>query len=211
LLVANLGRLDEKEDTDSQGVFHILGVLENLLSFMPPLAEQIVENTTLLPWLLKRVSQKAYDSNKQYASEILSIILQEGRSIALKVGELEGVDAFLQIVAVRHIPCVKKKADNQALQKERPGEWRRSRIYGEYLQLLMLPTGRTRNEESVPRSRRGGAYGHLDEVSLFSTQCDGRGSKSSRMPCKQKQEQRTVKSLLKYSASRLSSQHSWAR
>jgi beta-catenin-like protein 1 len=115
LLVANLSRLDEKEDTDSQGVFHILGVLENLLSFMPPLAEQIVENTTLLPWLLKRVSQKAYDSNKQYASEILSIILQEGRSIALKVGELEGVDTFLQIVAVRHIPFVKKKADNEAL------------------------------------------------------------------------------------------------
>ena len=101
LLVANLGRLDEKEDTDSQGVFHILGVLENLLSFMPPLAEQIVENTSLLPWLLKRVAEKAHDSNKQYASEILSIVLQEGRTIALKVGELEGVDTFLQIVAVR--------------------------------------------------------------------------------------------------------------
>ena len=111
MLVANLGRLDEKEDTDSQGVFHILGVLENLLSFMPPLAEQIVENTTLLPWLLKRASQKAYDSNKQYASEILSIVLQEGRSIALKVGELEGVDTFLQIVAVRHVIQSERKAD----------------------------------------------------------------------------------------------------
>ena len=115
MLVANLSRLDEKEDTDSQGVFHILGVLENLLSFMPPLAEQIVENTTLLPWLLKRVSQKAYDSNKQYASEILSIILQEGRSIALKVGELEGVDTFLQIVAVRRIPQSRKKTNDVAV------------------------------------------------------------------------------------------------
>ena len=101
LLVSNLGRLDEKEDTDSQGVFHILGVFENLLSFMPPLAESIVENTTLLPWLLKRIAKKEYDSNKQYASEILSIILQEGRTIALKVGELEGMDTLLQVAAVR--------------------------------------------------------------------------------------------------------------
>lgn len=101
MLVANLGRLDEKEDTDSQGVFHILGVFENLLSFMPPLAEQIVETTTLLPWLLKRISKKEYDSNKQYASEILSIILQEGRTVALKVQELQGLDSLLQVAAVR--------------------------------------------------------------------------------------------------------------
>jgi beta-catenin-like protein 1 len=177
LLVANLSRLDEKEDTDSQGVFHILGVLENLLSFMPPLAEQIVENTTLLPWLLKRVSQKAYDSNKQYASEILSIILQEGRSIALKVGELEGVDTFLQIVAVRHIPLSMEKTNGVAIQKEGSGKWRRSRIHGEYFQLLVLITGRTRNEESIPGSRRSGTYGHLDEVSLYFTIlniCSGR-------------------------------------
>jgi hypothetical protein len=147
---------------------------------MPPLAEQIVENTTLLPWLLKRVSQKAYDSNKQYASEILSIVLQEGRSIALKVGELEGVDTFLQIVAVRprSISFSRRKADMEAIQEEGPGKWGRSGIHGEYLQLLMLITGRTGNEESVPRSRRSGTHGHLDEVSLHSTmpiQCKGRG------------------------------------
>jgi beta-catenin-like protein 1 len=114
--VSNLGRLDEKEDADSQGVFHILGVFENLLSFMPPLAEQIVESTTLLTWLLKRIAQKAYDSNKQYASEILSIILQEGRAVALKVGELEGVDTFLQIAAVScFLLLLKCQADYQAL------------------------------------------------------------------------------------------------
>jgi hypothetical protein len=36
----------------------------------------------------------------------------------------------------------------------------------------MLLTGRTRNEESVPRSRRSRTYGHLDEVSLHSTISD---------------------------------------
>ncbi|WWC57769.1 uncharacterized protein I303_100304 [Kwoniella dejecticola CBS 10117] len=96
LLVSNLSRLDEEEETDSQGVFHILGVFENLLSFMPPLAEQIVSDTNLLPWLLKRIQQKEYDSNKQYASEILAILLQDNRDIILKVGEMNGMDILLQ-------------------------------------------------------------------------------------------------------------------
>ncbi|WWC67148.1 uncharacterized protein I206_101055 [Kwoniella pini CBS 10737] len=96
LLVSNLSRLNEEEETDSQGVFHILGVFENLLSFMPPLAEQIVSDTNLLPWLLKRIQKKEYDSNKQYASEILAILLQDNRDIILKVGELDGMDILLQ-------------------------------------------------------------------------------------------------------------------
>ncbi|WWD06053.1 hypothetical protein V865_004138 [Kwoniella europaea PYCC6329] len=96
LLVANLSRLNEEEETDSQGVFQILGVFENLLSFMPPLSEQIVNETNLLPWLLKRIQKKEYDSNKQYASEILAILLQDNRDIILKVGELDGMDILLQ-------------------------------------------------------------------------------------------------------------------
>ncbi|WWD22882.1 hypothetical protein CI109_107377 [Kwoniella shandongensis] len=99
LLVSNLSRLDEAEDTDRQGVFHILGVFENLLSFMPPLAEQIVFETTLLPWLIQRVLKKEYDSNKQYASEILAILLQDSREIVMKVAELEGMDALLQVLS----------------------------------------------------------------------------------------------------------------
>ncbi|WWC85502.1 uncharacterized protein L201_000366 [Kwoniella dendrophila CBS 6074] len=99
LLVSNLSRLNEEEETDSQGVFHILGVFENLLSFMPPLAEQIVSDTNLLPWLLKRIQKKEYDSNKQYASEILAILLQDNRDIILKVGELNGMDILLQALS----------------------------------------------------------------------------------------------------------------
>ncbi|WVR03234.1 hypothetical protein IAU60_000225 [Kwoniella sp. DSM 27419] len=99
LLVSNLSRLDESEETDSQGVFHILGVFENLLSFMPPLAEQITSGTALLPWLLKRITKKEYDSNKQYASEILAILLQENRDIIMRLGELDGLDALLQVLS----------------------------------------------------------------------------------------------------------------
>ncbi|KAL1408912.1 hypothetical protein Q8F55_005726 [Vanrija albida] len=99
LLVSNLNRLDEKEDTDRQGVFSILGVFENLLSFMPPLADEVGSTTPLLKWLLDRMSVEAYDSNKQYASEILSILLQSSRANALKVIEMEGVDKLLTILS----------------------------------------------------------------------------------------------------------------
>lgn len=103
LLVANLSRLDEKEDTDSQGIFHILGLFENLLSFMPPLADQVVEETTLLKWLVDRIQVKEYDGNKQYASEILAILLQESRENRLRMGEMEGIDVLLKVLSVSQV------------------------------------------------------------------------------------------------------------
>lgn len=106
LLVPNLSRLNEQdEESDRTGVYNILGIFENLLSFIPPLAIQVVNTTELLPWLLKRIAKEhAYDSNKQYASEILSILLQEEREVRLKFVELKGLDAVLEAVAVS-LPC----------------------------------------------------------------------------------------------------------
>lgn len=75
----NLGRLDESEESDRQGVFKLLGIMENLLSLEPTLADRIALKTELLPWLLKRIQPKGYDSNRGYASEILSILLQDSR------------------------------------------------------------------------------------------------------------------------------------
>jgi beta-catenin-like protein 1 len=102
LLVPNLTRLNEQEEeSDRTGVFNILGIFENLLSFIPPLAVQVINNTDLLPWLLKRIGRdRDYDSNKQYATEILSILLQEEREVRLKFVELKGVDVTLEAVAV---------------------------------------------------------------------------------------------------------------
>lgn len=102
----NLSRLNEQdEESDRTGVYNILGIFENLLSFIPPLAIQVVNTTELLPWLLKRIAKEhAYDSNKQYASEILSILLQEEREVRLKFVELKGLDAVLEAVAVS-LPC----------------------------------------------------------------------------------------------------------
>jgi beta-catenin-like protein 1 len=61
-----------------------------------------VQETDLLPWLLKRVGVKSYDANKQYASEILAILLQGGRANVLALNDLKpgGVDALLMILNV---------------------------------------------------------------------------------------------------------------
>lgn len=79
LLVQNLARLDEKEETDRQGVFKILGIFENILSLDPKYAEDIALKTDVLPWLLKRLQSKGFDANIAYTSEILSILLQDNR------------------------------------------------------------------------------------------------------------------------------------
>lgn len=61
------------------------GILENLLGLDPQLAERIALKTEFLPWLLKRIQTKGYDSNRGYASEILSILLQDSRGTLLMV------------------------------------------------------------------------------------------------------------------------------
>ncbi|KAL0095420.1 Catenin-beta-like protein [Phycomyces blakesleeanus] len=100
LLVQNLERLDEKEETDRQGVFKILGILENLMALEPSLAERIALDTEFLSWTLKRLQAKVFDSNRGYASEILSILLQESRVVRLKLGELGGMDVLLRVLSV---------------------------------------------------------------------------------------------------------------
>ncbi|CAO3698962.1 unnamed protein product [Rhizopus microsporus] len=101
LLVQNLNRLDEKEEADRQGVFKVLGVFESIVSLDPKYAENIALKTEALTWLLNRIQNKSFDANIAYASEILSILLQDSRDIRLKVGELDGVDILLRALSVR--------------------------------------------------------------------------------------------------------------
>ncbi|KAI7903181.1 Catenin-beta-like protein [Cokeromyces recurvatus] len=100
LLVQNLGRMNEEEESDRQGVFKILSIFENIISLDPKYAENIALKTDILPWLLKRLQVKGFDANIEYASEILSILLQDNREIRLKVGELDGVDILLRALSV---------------------------------------------------------------------------------------------------------------
>lgn len=66
---------------------------------MPPLAEQLGTTTVVLEWLLKRVTREGFDSNKQYASEILSMLLQQSANVE-KASELEAVESLLMVIAV---------------------------------------------------------------------------------------------------------------
>lgn len=71
--------MDEKEESDRQGVFKILGILENVISLDPKYAEDIALKTDIVPWLLKRLQVKGFDANIAYTSEILSILLQDNK------------------------------------------------------------------------------------------------------------------------------------
>ncbi|RMJ27349.1 DUF1716 domain protein [Aspergillus sp. HF37] len=100
LLVQNLSRLDESSDVDRAGVYYIIGVLENLAS-QASIAEKIGQDSAVLSWLLSRIQQKEapLTQNKQYAAEILAILLQTSAKNREKFMSAEGVDILLQLLS----------------------------------------------------------------------------------------------------------------
>ncbi|KAK4235212.1 Catenin-beta-like protein [Achaetomium macrosporum] len=101
LLVSNFGRLDESQEADREGVYRALGVVENLCS-KPETAEVVGADEALLKWLLDRAgrAEKPVGQNKQYAAEILAILVQSSTKNRRKLVELDAVDAMLQLVSV---------------------------------------------------------------------------------------------------------------
>lgn len=105
LLVQNFSRLDESSEEDAQGVHYTMQIIENLsevssfwlgnyliannhilslaaalcccrCKIRPSLCVTICQKTQILPFLLRRLKNKAFDPNKLYCSEILCILLQ---------------------------------------------------------------------------------------------------------------------------------------
>ncbi|KAG9006053.1 hypothetical protein FRB94_001034 [Tulasnella sp. JGI-2019a] len=99
LLVSNLSRLNESEEADRQGVFHTLGIFENVIAFRPSLSRTLLTKTSLLNLLLDRIKAKKHDENRGYASELLAIILQDNRDNRLQFGKESGVDTLLQVLS----------------------------------------------------------------------------------------------------------------
>ncbi|KAJ7771414.1 Catenin-beta-like protein [Mycena maculata] len=99
LLVDNLTRLNETEESDRQGVFHILGIFENILGFNPELSTQLVAKTSILSWLLTRIQSKTHDENRGYAAELLSILLQNNKANRLELGKKDGIETFLKVLS----------------------------------------------------------------------------------------------------------------
>lgn len=100
LLISNFSRFDETDEADASGVYNSLSVIENLLS-QPTNTDIIGRETTLLKWLLDRIqkAEKPTSQNKQYASEILSILTQSSRPNRNHVAEANGVEIFLTNLA----------------------------------------------------------------------------------------------------------------
>lgn len=96
IIVQNLSRLDEKEETDAQGnmlllvhlfkiivseprlgVYYTLSIIENLVEHDAALVEPIFQSSKLLGFLFKRISDDSgLDEIKLYCSEILSIMVR---------------------------------------------------------------------------------------------------------------------------------------
>lgn len=102
LLVSNLERLDENEEVDRNGVYYAMSIVENLCS-RNATAEQVAKHEKLLRWLLQRARRKEANSsvsqNKQYAAEILAIIVQSSFANRRTLAGLDAADAMLQLVA----------------------------------------------------------------------------------------------------------------
>jgi beta-catenin-like protein 1 len=100
LLMSNLRRLDEDNESDRSGVYHSLAVIEALAS-QQSVAEK-VGSEKLLDWLCNRIKapEKLTSQNKQYAAEVLQVLLQSSPLLRRRLAvDVDGVDLFLQLLA----------------------------------------------------------------------------------------------------------------
>lgn len=84
----------------------VLHVMARWAQVRPDVADLIGERTKVLRWLLQRVKVKEFDPNKQYASEILAILLQGSTANQRRVGQMNGVDMLLQVRGLPLLLCL---------------------------------------------------------------------------------------------------------
>ncbi|KAL8692552.1 MAG: hypothetical protein Q9218_002445 [Villophora microphyllina] len=100
LLYDNVLRLNEANESDRAGLYHILSVLENLSS-RTTISDSIGKETPFIPWFTKRIQQTeiTVSQNKQYSAEILAILLQSSSLNRTKLIEADGIDILLQLLS----------------------------------------------------------------------------------------------------------------
>jgi len=117
LLIQNMERLNEGVREESDGIHNTLSIVENLIEFRPEvICKEIAQESGLLTWLVKKLKVKvAFDNNKLYASEILSILLQNEPENRRALVELPGspMDSMLQQLAYykRHNPTTAEEQE----------------------------------------------------------------------------------------------------
>ena len=119
LLGSNLTRLDEKaNDSDRDGVYHILSVVENLLS-APSNLETVGSKDRMLQWLTSRIQKDDPNArgkvgqNRQYAAELLAILLQGSSKNRERFASQDGVDSLLQILSAYRKSDPEKDSDEE--------------------------------------------------------------------------------------------------
>ncbi|CAF2371993.1 hypothetical protein BRARA_A03871 [Brassica rapa] len=100
LLVQNMNRLSEGDPDEAAAIYATLTVIENLVEVKPAVAEMVCERTKLLRWLVLKIKVRDFEGIKQYASEILAILLQNSTANQKRLGQMNGVDAVLEGVAM---------------------------------------------------------------------------------------------------------------
>lgn len=100
LLYENILRLNEDIESDRAGIYHVLGVLENLSS-RPSIVSRMGKDTQLLFWLLSRIQkpEPSVSQNKQYSAEVLGILLQSSPTNRTKLVSTDGIDTLLQLLS----------------------------------------------------------------------------------------------------------------
>ncbi|KAI0470636.1 DUF1716-domain-containing protein [Xylariaceae sp. FL0804] len=116
LLASNLERLDEaRQEVDRAGVYYALSILESL-SGRAATAERVAAHDQMLAWLLRRIQtvdggeeeegkegQQRYpggvSQNRQYAAEVLAILVQGSRANRRRLADRDAADTLLQLVA----------------------------------------------------------------------------------------------------------------
>ena len=164
MLVDNLSRFNEEEESDRQGIFHVLGeygdatlvpqadlafsgIFENILGFNADLSTDLVSKTKILDWLLQRIESPKHDENRGYAAEILSILLQNKRLNRLELGKRNGVETILTVLSV-NLRCLLHPTRLTepvllALSQKGPCQRRRDRVYGERFRCPLFCSGGT--------------------------------------------------------------------
>ncbi|KAK9819671.1 hypothetical protein WJX72_000948 [[Myrmecia] bisecta] len=99
LLVHRLGMLSEGIPEEATAVFNALSIFENMVEVQPSVAETLLERSRLLKWILNRLKVREFDSNKQYVSELLAILLQNSRANQKRLTDANGIDIILQALA----------------------------------------------------------------------------------------------------------------
>ncbi|KAH7080139.1 Catenin-beta-like protein [Paraphoma chrysanthemicola] len=187
LLISNFSRFDESDAADASGVYHSLSVIENLLS-QPSNTDVVGQQSALLKWLLGRIQkpEKPTTQNKQYASEILSILTQSSRPNRTRIAEANGVDAFLTSLAPYRRDDPEKDSDEEeymenlfnclsSIVEEPVGKARFLEAEGIELCLLLVRDGKTSKSRALKVLDH--ACGYAEDIPQDTAQSNGATSK----------------------------------